>query len=125
MIKYFMEFTANNFSILTYSSIGKILLKAIKPALYTIILPAISTLIVILIDRFLKRKKENLIIKKIKSETKKNKAELKRLKNFNQPIVISTLQSVQNEIFEDKINSLKGLIKTKATLFNIEQNYYN
>lgn len=37
---------------------------------------------------------------------------------------MNSLQNIQNEIFKDKFNSLKGIIKSKAELFNVEQFYH-
>ena len=81
------------------------------------VFPILITVITFLIARFVTRKKD-------KKDLEKVEAEIEQIKTSFQPIVLNSLQNVQNEIFKDKTNSLKGLIKSKSELFNVEQIYH-
>ncbi len=114
---------------------GKITIEAIQskkddysfltnPILISLVFPLLVTLLTFWITRLLTRKKERAELKRVETETDKNQVEINQIKSSFQPIVISSLQSVQNEIFKDKTSSLKDLIKSKSDLFNVEQIYH-
>lgn len=88
------------------------------------IFPFLASLFILIVVRYFNRKKENEKLEKLKSETKKNKEEIKQMRISFQPIVISSLQTIQNNIFKDKIDSLKGIIKSKHELYNVNQIYH-
>lgn len=70
------------------------------------------------------RKKERADLLKIKTEADKNQEEIKKIKTSYQPIVLSSLQTIQNQLFEDKINALKKLVKFKRYIFHYENHFY-
>lgn len=85
-----------------------------------LIFPLILAFIITIINR----RTIKAEISKLSSETKKNKAEIAKIKSSYQPIVLNSLQIIQNQLFQDKINSLKDLIKSKSELFNVTQIYH-
>lgn len=95
-----------------------------NPILTYLIFPILITLITFFVVRYFSRKREKQEIEKINSETEKNKEEINQLRFSFQPIVISSLQTIQNNIFKDKIDSLKGIIKSKHELYNVNQIYH-
>lgn len=58
-----------------------------------------------------------------KNTEAKLKAETEKIKTSYQPVVLSALQSIQNQIFENKINALKRLNGFKYKYFHYDQRY--
>ena len=85
-----------------------------------LIFPLILAVIITIINR----RTIKAEISKLTSETEKNKAEIAKIKSAYQPIVLNSLQIIQNQLFQDKINSLKDLIKSKSELFSVTQIYH-
>lgn len=83
----------------------------------SLIFPIIITLVTLFCARYLKRKRE-------KQELEKIREEINQMRISFQPIVISSLQTIQNNIFKDKIDSLKGIIKSRNELYNVNQIYH-
>lgn len=69
--------------------------------------PALVAILVILATKWFNRKKE-------KAEIKKLNAEVDQIKRDFQPVIISTIQAVQDKVIEDKINGLKNLLILKS-----------
>ena len=84
---------------------------------FDIITPVIVSVLTVLITQIITYKRR-------KVELNKMEAEMNQIKLSFQPLVFSTIQSIQNEIFKDKVGSLKGLIRSKAILFNVNQDYH-
>lgn len=85
---------------------------------FDIIAPVVVSIITVLITQIVTRKKR-------KFELNKMEAEISQIKFSFQPLVFSAIQAIQNEIFKDKVKSLKGLIRSKATLFNANQEFHD
>lgn len=94
------------------------------PVLISFVFPVLVTVITFFFTRLLTRKKEKTELSKIETDIEKNKVEISHIRTSFQPLVISSLQAVQNEIFKDKLNSLKELSKSKSDFFNVEQIYH-
>jgi len=88
-----------------------------NPVLTSLVFPVLVTILTFLVARLVTSKKD-------KKDFQKVEAEIEQIKTSFQPIVLNSLQNVQNEIFKDKTSSLKGLIKSKSELFNVEQIYH-
>ena len=69
--------------------------------------PALVAVLVILATKWFNRKKE-------KAEITKLNAEVDQLKKAFQPVILSTIQAVQDKVIEDKINGLKKLLILKS-----------
>lgn len=98
--------------------------------LSSVLFPIIIALVGAGISYLINKRKTDAEIKKIKGDTKKTDAEIKKLNSENenlkksfQPIVIATLQSIQDKIVPSKIEALKGLVKLKNELTYHEQQY--
>jgi len=81
------------------------------------LIPILVAVIVAVILNWLNRNKTNLENDKIKAETSK-------LRKSFQPIVIGTLQSIQDKIMPSKINALKELVQIKNDFKYHEQQYH-
>src|SRR5690606_36216805 len=77
-----------------------------------------------LVVRLITRKSDKAELSKIETETEKSQEEISKIKSSYQPIILSSLQNIQNQLFQDKTNSLKELIKSKSEIFNVEQIYH-
>lgn len=80
--------------------------------------PLLITLIVFFIMRFITRKKD-------KSERKLINEEINQIKRDFQPYVLAALQKTQETILNDKINTLRKIIKFKSDLLDVRQSYYD
>jgi hypothetical protein len=83
----------------------------------SLIIPILVAAIVAWLTNFINRKKNKLEIDKLKEETS-------QIKESYKPIVIATIQSVQEKLIINKISGLKELLGLSAELFNNEQIYY-
>jgi len=95
-----------------------------NPAFTTFLFPLLVALITTLVVRLITRKSDKAELSKIETETEKNQEEISKIKSSYQPIILSSLQNIQNQLFQDKTNSLKELIKSKSEIFNVEQIYH-
>ncbi|CAC9974389.1 hypothetical protein [Flavobacterium panici] len=95
-----------------------------KPFAKDLGFPLILAVLLVLITRFITRKTIKAEISKLKTETDKNNAEIAKVKSSYQPIILNSLQIIQSHLYQDKINSLKNLMKSKSDLFNVKQIYH-
>ena len=95
-----------------------------NPVFTTFLFPLLVALITTLVVRLITRKSDKAELSKIETETEKNQEEISKIKSSYQPIILSSLQNIQNQLFQDKTNSLKELIKSKSEIFNVEQIYH-
>lgn len=95
-----------------------------NPIFTSFAFPILITLVTFFITRYVTRKKERTELSKLEAETEKNKAEIEQIRTSFQPIIVSSLQTIQNKVFENKIDSLKGLINSKNELFEVDQMYH-
>lgn len=94
-----------------------------KEFIFPVAIPIIVTLVTFFITRYITRKKDRAEIRKIETDTDKNKAEIEQIRSSFQPVIVSSLQTIQNQIFQNKTDCLKHLIHSKNTLFEVEQVY--
>jgi hypothetical protein len=92
--------------------------------------PLIIALVVARFSYYINKRKTDSEIEKLKGETKKTDAEIQKLITENeklkksfQPIVIATLQSIQDKVIPSKIDALKLLVQLKNELMHYEQQY--
>ena len=97
----------------------------------SVLFPIIIALVGTGISYLINKRKTDAEIKKIKGDTKKTDAEIQKLITENeklkksfQPIVIGTLQSIQDKIVPTKIEALKELVKLKNEFIYFEQQFY-
>lgn len=88
------------------------------------IFPLIIAVLTTVIMKKYDKKKDNAELDKLKSDTTKNEEEINKIKTSYQPIVLNSLQTIQSELFKDKVNSLKELIKSKSDIFNVKQTFH-
>lgn len=93
-------------------------------SLITFLFPIVVPILVTLSLRIITRKRDKAELGKIETETEKNQEEITKIKSSYHPIILSSLQNIQNQLFQDKINSLKELIKSKAEIFSVDQSYH-
>lgn len=91
--------------------------------LTSFIYPALVALIVLYVTRALNKKKNKSEQKKLTEEIDKVRVETENMKKSFQPIVISTLQSIQDEIIPSKIDALKKLVALKNDFAFFEQQF--
>lgn len=97
----------------------------------SLVIPIIIVIVGGIISYFINKNKTDAEIKKIKGETNKTDAEIQKLITENeklkksfQPIVIATLQSIQDKIVPSKIDALKILVHIKNEFTFHEQEYF-
>lgn len=95
-----------------------------SPTFTTFLFPLLVALITTLFLRLMTRKSDKAKLSKIENENEKNQEEISKIKSSYQPIVLSSLQNIQNQLFQDKANSLKELVKSKSDIFNVEEIYH-
>jgi hypothetical protein len=91
--------------------------------LTSFIFPALAALIVLFITKRINRNKDRIESEKLEEEVDKIKIETENIKKSFQPIVIGTLQSVQEKIIDSKIDALKSLVELKNKFAHHEQQY--
>lgn len=96
----------------------------------SIVFPTIIALVVASISYLLNKRKTDAEIIKLKGDSEKTDAEIQKMKTENeklkksfQPIVISTLQSIQDKIVPSKIDALKTLVQIRNEFTEHEQQY--
>lgn len=94
------------------------------PILGNLIVPLIITLSGIYLGYLFNKSKFNREVELLKTQSKKNKAETEKIKKSFQPVVVGTIQSVNDKLVETKIKALKELTQHKSEFTNIEQQYY-
>lgn len=94
------------------------------PLFSSLIFPLVITLLTFFITKYFIRKKERVELDKLATDIKRNNAEIKMVESSFQPIVLTSLQAIQNELFMDKINSLRALLKSKYVFFKLEREYH-
>lgn len=93
----------------------------------SLLAPTLVALFIATISFFFNRKKTRQEINSLKVNTKKSNVEIEKLQLENeqikrsfQPVVLSTIQAVQDNIIKDKIQGLKLLLKLKAEFLDWE-----
>lgn len=96
----------------------------------SLFIPIIIVIVGGVISHLINKGKTNSEIRKIKGDTKKTDVEIQKLITENeklkksfQPIVIATLQSIQDKVTPSKIDALKLLVQLKNELIHYEQQY--
>jgi hypothetical protein len=92
--------------------------------LVSFLYPALTAVLILLVTKKLNKKKNLIEREKINEDISKIRAETDSIKKSFQPIVIGTLQSVQEEIISSKIDSLKKLVKLKNEFVFFEQQFF-
>lgn len=88
-----------------------------NPLFTSLVFPIIVAFLTALGVRLLNKNKD-------KAELTKLNEEINKIKTSYQPIVLNSLQTIQSELFKDKVNSLKKLIKSKSDILNVEQIFH-
>jgi hypothetical protein len=87
-----------------------------SPWITSLLIPILVAAAVAWLANFINKKKNKLEIDKLKEETS-------NLKKSFQPIVIGTLQSIQDKIIPTKIEALKTIVQLKNNFTHHEQQY--
>src|SRR5690606_8154577 len=69
-----------------------------NPAFTTFLFPLLVALITTLVVRLITRKSDKAELSKIETETEKNQEEISKIKSSYQPIILSSLQNIQNQL---------------------------
>lgn len=88
-----------------------------NPWVIFLVIPLIVSVLAAAFTHFLGRNKNKREIDKLTVETEK-------IKNSFQPVVVATIQSVNDKLLDTKIKALINITKIKSEFIDVEQQYY-
>jgi|694.fasta_scaffold03634_16 hypothetical protein len=88
-----------------------------SPWIASLLIPILVAAAVAWVGNMMNKRKNNLEIEKLKEETN-------QMKNSFQPIIVSTIQGVNDKLLETKIKALKQLTGIKSEFIDVEQQYF-
>jgi hypothetical protein len=91
-----------------------------NPLVASLLIPIIITSLTFWVTKWANRKKEKADQEKVSGEIEKLKTENDKIRKSFQPIVVSSLQTIQNEVLKIKIDALKQLNEIKRDFFEYD-----